>query len=411
MPAFPSRTAALLGLLLAAGCARPHETPPAVNTPFASDLTFLREHTQPLVLGDPSGPQVVVAPEYQGRVMTSTTGGPDAPSFGWIGRAAIAARARQPHMNVFGGEDRFWLGPEGGQFSLYFTKADPFDLDHWQVPEGFDWGAWDVDSQSPSSVRFRKRLSLRNYSGTPFEIEVTRTVRLLAAGDVASNLKLTPPASVRAVAFESSNVVSNAGEEPWRPESGLVSTWILGMFTPSPATTIVIPFTDPADGPVVNDAYFGKVPPDRLVIEPPLLFFRGDGQYRSKIGLSPSRAKSMAGSYDSAAHVLTLVQYTRPAGANRYVNSMWEIQKDPYSGDVINSYNDGPPAPGKPPLGPFYELETSSPALHLGPGEQHEHVHRTFHFAGPEADLDQIARATLGIGLREISTALGAASR
>src|SRR5262245_5152450 len=179
MPAFPSRTAALLGLLLAAGCARPHETPPAVNTPFASDLTFLREHTRPLVLGDPSGPQVVVAPEYQGRVMTSTTGGPDAPSFGWIGCAAIAARARQPHMNVFGGEDRFWLGPEGGQFSLYFKKADPFDLDHWQVPEGFDWGAWDVDSQSPSSVRFRKRLSLRNYSETPFEIEVTRTVRLL----------------------------------------------------------------------------------------------------------------------------------------------------------------------------------------------------------------------------------------
>jgi hypothetical protein len=178
------------------------------------------------------------------------------------------------------------------------------------------------------------------------------------------------------------------------------------MFTPSPSTTIVIPFADPAEGPVVNDAYFGKVPADRLVIKPPLLFFRGDGQYRSKIGLPPSRAKSIAGSYDSAAHVLTLVQYTRPAGANRYVNSMWEIQKDPYSGDVINSYNDGPPAPGKPPLGPFYELETSSPALSLKPGEQYDHVHRTFHFAGTEADLDQIARATLGLGLREISAAL-----
>ena len=38
-------------------------------------------------------------------------------------------------MNVFGGEDRFWLGPEGGQFALYFKPGDPFDLDHWQVPE------------------------------------------------------------------------------------------------------------------------------------------------------------------------------------------------------------------------------------------------------------------------------------
>ena len=99
-----------------------------------------------------------------------------------------------------------------------------------------------------------------------------------------------------------------------------------------------------------------------------MIYFRGDGQYRSKIGLPPSRALPLAGSYDAAGQVLTLVQYTRPADATNYVNSMWEIQREPYKGDVINSYNDGPPAPGKPPLGPFYELETSSPALSLGPG-------------------------------------------
>jgi hypothetical protein len=69
---------------------------------------------------------------------------------------------------------------------------------------------------------------------------------------------------------------------------------------------------------------------------------------------------------------------------------------------VVNSYNDGPPAPGKPPLGPFYELETSSPALALAPGDRYTHVHRTFHFAGPEADLDRIARATLKVGLADI---------
>ena len=403
MTAHPLRTAALLLILLAAACA-PHEAPPSVTTPFASDLAFLRQHTQPLVLGVPPGPQVVVAPEYQGRVMTSTTGATDAPSFGWIGRSAIASRTRQPHMNVFGGEDRFWLGPEGGQFSLYFRKADPFDLDHWQVPEGIDWGAWSVDSQSPASVRFRKRLSLRNYSDTAFEIDVARTVRLLTAAEIAARLGLTPPSAVRAVAFESSNVVKNAGATPWHADSGLISTWILGQFTPSPTTTIVIPFTDPAPGPIVNDAYFGKVPDDRLVIRAPHLFFRGDGQYRSKIGLPPSRAMPVAGSYDATGHVLTIIQYTRPAGASRYVNSMWEIQKDPFSGDVINSYNDGPPAPGQPPLGPFYELETSSPALSLGPGDEYEHVHRTMHFAGAEADLDRIARAALGVGLADVTS-------
>ena len=180
------------------------------------------------------------------------------------------------------------------------------------------------------------------------------------------------------------------------------------MFTPSPTTTIAIPFVDGPEaalGPVVNDAYFGKVPADRLVIRPPLIFFRGDGRYRSKIGLSPSRAMPLAGSYDPQARTLTLVQYSRPAGASRYVNSMWEIQKAPYSGDVINSYNDGPPAPGKPPLGPFYELETSSPALSLAPGERYVHLHRTFHFVGAESDLDALARATLKVPLATIAAA------
>ena len=113
----------------------------------------------------------------------------------------------------------------------------------------------------------------------------------------------------------------------------------------------------------------------------------------------------MVGSYNASGHVLTLVQYTRPAAARPYVNSMWEIQREPYKGDVVNSYNDGPPAPGKPPLGPFYELETSSPALNLSPDEHYTHVHRTFHLVGPEPELDRISRATLNVSLAELTNA------
>jgi hypothetical protein len=133
-----------------------------------------------------------------------------------------------------------------------------------------------------------------------------------------------------------------------------------------------------------------------------MIYFRGDGQYRSKIGLPPSRALPIAGSYDAAGQVLTLVQYTRPADAVNYVNSMWEIQREPYRGDVINSYNDGPPAPGKAPLGPFYELETSSPALSLAPGERYTHVHRTFHIVGPDEEINRIAKATLKVGVSDL---------
>src|SRR5262245_3689645 len=169
---------------------------------FEKDVAFLREHGSIVLLSDGSGAQVVVAPGYQGRVMTSTTGGADAPSFGWIGRAAIESGKRQPHMNVFGGEDRFWLGPEGGQYALYFKAGDPFDLDHWQVPEPIDWGAWDVQSQSATAVRVRKRMTIVNYAGTTLDIAVDRTIRLLTASDVSTLLGAAPASTVRVVAYE-----------------------------------------------------------------------------------------------------------------------------------------------------------------------------------------------------------------
>lgn len=375
----------------------------ASQSAFADDLAFLKQHTKVIVLTGAGGAQVIVAPEYQGRVMTSTADGTT--SFGWIGRDAVASGKRQPHMNVFGGEDRFWLGPEGGQYALYFKPGDPFDVDHWQTPEPFDWGAWVVMRQSTTSASFTKSMSLTNHAGTQFWLDVSRTVRILSADDVVRRLHVSVPAGVRMVAFASENEIRNAGTE-WTRDKGLISIWILGQFAPSPSTTIAIPFTPgpvSTHGAIVNDAYFGRVPADRLQIKDEVIRFRGDGQYRSKIGLSPLRAKDVAGSYDAVSHVLTIVQFTND-GARDYVNSMWEVQKEPYRGDVLNSYNDGPLGPGQPGLGPFYELESSSPALHLLQTEHFTHVHRTFHFQGTEAALEPIARAVLKVGLADLAS-------
>jgi hypothetical protein len=155
----------------------------------------------------------------------------------------------------------------------------------------------------------------------------------------------------------------------------------------------------------VNDAYFGKVPKERLLVGESVLYFRGDGGHRAKIGISRKRALPVMGSYDASGRVLTVVEYTLPANATDYVNSMWEISDAPYSGDVVNSYNDGPPAPGAKPLGPFYELESSSPAAELAPGGSLTHVHRTYHFRGSEAELATLAKDKIGVSLAEVASA------
>ncbi len=399
---------ALLAIAISAGCVE--DKSKMAKKTFGDDLAFLRKYTDVVLLSDGSGNgQVAVLPKLQGRVMTSTAEAAGGLSFGWINRELFASGEIQEHINVYGGEDRFWIGPEGGQFSVFFKNGVPFDLENWFTPAPIDTEPFDLVSKTASSATLKKDMHLVNYSGTVFNLRVDREVRVLQHDEAVKALGTTPAAAIKMVAFESINKMTNTGQNAWEKETGLLSIWILGMFNPSPATTVVVPFNAGSEdqfGPIVNDAYFGKVPADRLVIKEGLLFFSGDGQYRSKIGLSPQRAKSVLGSFDAVNSVLTIAHYNKPAGVTDYVNSMWELQKQPYAGDVVNSYNDGPPEPGAKPLGPFYELETSSPGAQLSPGETISHTHRTYHLQGSEADLSAVAEATLGVTIAQIKSAL-----
>lgn len=395
---------ALLGTLLMAPRALV-----AQDKTFDEDAKFLEEHVETIVLGDKAGPQLAIVPAYQGRVMTSTTGGDSQPSFGWINYAHIASGKKTPHINVYGGEERFWLGPEGGQFSIFFPPGGKFELADWQTPAVIDTDAFEVVEQGKSTVSFRHDARLKNYSNAEFNVQIDRKIDLLSKDDAEKSLGVEL-GDLPFVGYRTTNKLTNVGKNDWQKPTGLLSIWLLGMYKPGPQTTVVVPFQSGDDeqlGPIVNDAYFGKPPAARLKIGDGVLFFSGDGNFRSKIGIPPKRAREIAGSWDAQAGVLTIVKYTQPAAASTdFVNSMWEIQTEPYGGDVVNAYNDGPPAPGAKPLGPFYELETSSPALALAAGASAEHVQETYHFEGDRAQLNSIAQQLLRAEIAEIEAVL-----
>ncbi len=381
----------------------------ALGATFGDDSAFLKKHTELIVLSDKAGTaKVALAPAWQGRVMTSTTGGDAGPSFGWINRELIASGRILPHMNAFGGEDRFWMGPEGGQFSIYFAKGKKFVFEDWQVPAIFDTEPFKVVRKADDKAVFGAEFTLTNYSGTVFHVGVEREVVLLRPAAAWESLGVKAAGDVKVVAYASNNTITNRGKDAWKKETGLLSVWILGMFNPSPSTTVVAPIKAGPEselGVKVTSDYFGQVPPDRLVVRDDVVFLRANGQYRSKIGINPKRSKAILGSYDADNKVLTIVQFNQPPGVTDYVNSLWKLQDDPYGGDAANSYNDGPPTPGAKPMGPFYELESSSPAAALAPGKSLTHTHRTIHLTGPEPALDEIARATLGVSLQDIKDA------
>jgi hypothetical protein len=403
-----NRCSTLYALVVAIACtpeARAPEREKAMPTftTFADDVAFLSKFGPIKVFESKAGGRVAVSAKYQGRVMTSAVA-PDGRSLGFINRKFIEEGKTATPFDNYGGEDRFWLGPEGGQYALYFPPGKPFVFSNWQTPHAMQEGEWDAKDSSATAVTFTKRMTIDNYAGTKFDIDVERKVSMLTADDASKALGIAVPESVEWVGFSTSNTITNKGGAPWAQEAGFVSVWILGMFAPVPGTQVIVPFETKGSGDIVNDRYFGKVPSDRLTVRDKegFLQFKCDGQYRSKIGLGPSRAKPALGSYSEEASLLTIVLYTKPEGATRYVNSMWETQKEPYGGDVVNSYNDGPTEPGKPSLGGFYEIESSSPAAALAPGAKLTHVHQTFHFMGKKEALDPIAKKVLGVGLASL---------
>lgn len=385
------------------------------ETTFGEDLEFLKSHTDVRVLELPdTAARVAVVPAWQGRVMTSTDGGNAGVSMGWLHRTNIAKGIKpeaqrqgvEKHIHIFGGEERFWLGPEGGQYALFFPPAPAaYEFDHWKTPALLDTEAFDVVSADSRRIEFAKDAELVNRAGTTLKMRIERTVEILPAKSVAKILGVQIPKEVSLVAYQTKNIVTNRSSEAWTQDKGLISVWLLGMFKHGPGVTVVAPLKK-GPGPEVNTDYFGALDKDRLITNAKGVFFKGDGGYRSKIGVPPGRTTGIVGAYDPERGALTVVRTVPPADAASlpYVRSQWQDHKDPYAGDLINVYNDGPAAPGEPPLGPFYELETSSPALPLAPGQKLNHTQETMHFRGSPQVLEPLVRHLLGVSIEEITS-------
>ncbi len=373
---------------------------------FGFDLQFLKTKDSGLVvLKDPVGnAQVALSAKFQGKVFTSTAQGMLGKSFGWINYHAFDHIVSGAHINALGGEDRFWIGPEGGQFSIFFKSGGGMDFDNWFTPASLDTEPWELVRLEPTIASFTKDVYLQNYSGTHFTLTLDRKVELLDRLQIEKRLDISVD-GVFPVAFETLNTVTSKDNVSWSKSTGGLCIWMLDMLACGPGVTIVAPYRQGDEhepDKVATTGYFGEIPPEWLRVTDKAVFLKADGWKRSKIGLSPRRAMPVLGSYDSENGVLTIVKYPVFAEAE-YINQQWPRQEKPYEGDAVNAYNDGPLADGSQ-MGPFYELESSSPALFLGPRQQWQHDHTVFHFAGDEAILNKISEKVLGVGISEITS-------
>ncbi len=374
---------------------------------FGYDLNYLSAKDDSLIVmksGDGKA-QIIASAKYQAKVFTSTANAEGGNSHGFVNYKFFDAGIVDEHMNGFGGENRFWLGPEGGRYSIYFAPGAEQVFDNWHTPKAIDIEPWNVSAASSAEALFTKDMELKNHRGYTLSLSAERKVSLLSDVEIAAKLGITLPPAVNAVAYATENKITNRNDFEWTPETGTVCIWMLDMFNPSDSAVTVIPYnagSEEALGKVVTSDYFGEIPADRLKDDNATLFFKTDGKFRSKLGLNVRRSKSVAGNYDPVSRRLTVVTFDVNPEAT-YLSQEWDVRKNPLVGDALNAYNDGPLADGSI-MGPFLELESCSPAAFLKPGESLSHRHSVFHFVGDEAALSVVCEKLLGVSIEKIKT-------
>jgi len=372
---------------------------------FGYDLNYLLKHDDGLVVlkGDAGNSQIIVSAKYQAKVFTSTAEGLSGNSTGFVNYKVFDAGVIDEHMNGYGGENRFWFGPEGGKFSVFFAPGVEQVFDNWHTHKSVDIEPWEVTSANNMSISFKKEMELSNYVGSNLKVRVNRSVSLIERSDVKSALGIEIAPNVSCVAYKTDNTILNLNDFAWTKETGTICIWMLDMFNPAPQAVTIIPYIegDEAElGKIVTSDYFGEIPSDRLKVQDGTIYLKTDGKYRSKLGLNGKRTKAVAGNYDPGTRRLTITTFEVDKNAI-YLNQEWNPTKDPLVGDAMNAYNDGPLEDGSI-MGPFLELESVSPAAFLDPMKSLTHKHTVYHFIGDEAALNPIAQKLLGVSIKDI---------
>ena len=378
---------------------------------FGEDLAFLNKHYPTQVLENSEGAKLACIAELQGRTMTSSCNGDQGHSNGYINRDVFERGMVNKQINLFGGEDRIWISPEGGQYSVFLNPVRKWNSQIGELPACIDSESYELIDQQSDSLTYQKNISLLNMSGFTFDFELQRKITLLDRARVAAGLGIELPENLQLVGHVSDNTITNTSDVTWTQEKGLIGLWSVSMSDPSPNAVLIVPYKKgdaDALGKIVTADYFGKLDSDRLCVDEELgiVFLRADGDFRSKLGISFSRACSRLGLWVPETGLLSVVDFNLPQAApNGYTNNLWVHQDEPFAGDVINVYNDGPNESGTK-FGGFSELETVSPALALAPGESYTHSPRIVRMQGDRKTLDLIARQLFGASLDQMESAL-----
>ncbi|WP_298503667.1 DUF6786 family protein [uncultured Maribacter sp.] len=368
---------------------------------FGADLEILKSVISPIILED-GDKRIIVSKEFQGRVFTSTSQGLSGMSYGWFNKDILLSDSVLVNRSKLGGEGRIWFGPDQGPNTIFFDIDKVSGEQKLAAPKDLDTLPFKIVQQSSKAVALQNKLQINNLQGFKFFIDVKRDIEILKEDYVADFLGDSFSDELSFVGYKTNTKMTNVGKQDWSKESGLLCLWDLGCYHPTPKTTVIIPLKG---NPKNATVYFTEIDSTRIVFKDNFLFYKADANYLNKIGTKPEITLPYFGSYSPELNSLTIVKFSFNAMDKDYVNAHPENIENQYAGDVINVFNDGV-WDNVGPFGPFYELETSSPAKELKVGESISHFQEVYHFNGSEAELTKISEQIFGVKLKSVQDAL-----
>ena len=375
---------------------------------FGQDLKFFSQYKSDVLILGEGDSLVAVSPKYQGRILTSTFGGVEGPSLGWINHELLADNKIGLQTYQVGGEDRFWVGPQGGDYSIFFPQGASFSSENWRAPAGFSLDPWKLVASSKTQAKFEKNADFENAKGQRFVVRAEREITVLNRSQVSEILGIEIPSTVKLVGFQSFNKLTNLGKSKWTINSGLLNISVQSCFNANKKVRVFIPYRAGEVsqlGEIVREDFMDEsaTGDGRMLIDPSYISFNADGRKMAGFGVSAKRSEGIVVSYDAKNQVLTVVLYIKPADSTRaYLRNSWRGNTARFNGDAISVYNNGPLAKTSVVAAPFYEISTHSPALSLDAGKSQFHIQRTFHFGGSEYDLGLISYKLTGIAIGQL---------
>ena len=363
------------------------------NYPTFKEHLLLVQKSEPdcIVLKEGNS-KILISPNFGARILTSTA---NKKSYAWLNEIALKENIQSKNKKSYGAEDRLWFNPLGSKFTLYYNQKEIIGS-NWNVPKLFDTATFKLVDRTLTVATFQKKALITNNIGTKFTVHIDRHLQLFSKITIENQLQITIPKNVFSVGFSSNNSVTNTGKD-WQQENGLIAPWILGMFRGSKRSTAIFPFNASTEKPLQLKKYLGEFGTERVSVRDSVIYFKTDGDKRSKIGLMAKNSTAVIGNYDATNKILTIITFTfHPNG--KYLSSTETNSEKLFKGDVVNCYNNNPINNSSS----FFELETTAPAKELKTRECINHIHNTYHFEGSPEDLNRISKKVLGVDLSQL---------